>query len=163
MRHTAIFAAALGALLAFAAPARAGMLEDCDQSRDLDLMIKGCTAVIGSGEWSGKNLAAAYYNRGNAYRGLGEYSQAIENYDQALRLVPGYAKAYGNRAIARCHLGLVEASLDDRMQALRLGAFTAISAQSILRDRGFYKGAIDGAFGPVSRRALRRWTVAGCP
>ncbi len=57
----------------------------------------------------------------------------------------------------------LEASLDDRMQALRLGVFTAELAQRALRDRGFYKGAIDGDFGPASRKALRDWTAAGCP
>jgi peptidoglycan hydrolase-like protein with peptidoglycan-binding domain len=67
-----------------------------------------------------------------------------------------------NRARARCHLGQVEASLDDRMQALRLGV-TAKPLQSAFRDRGFYKGAIDGDFGPASRKALRDWAVAGCP
>ena len=35
--------------------------------------------------------------------------------------------------------------------------------QSYLRDRGFYKGAIDGAFGPASQKAQRAWTAAGCP
>ncbi len=35
--------------------------------------------------------------------------------------------------------------------------------QRHLRDRGFYKGAIDGNFGPAAQQALREWTVAGCP
>ena len=46
-----------------AAPARAGMVEDCGQEHDLDLQISGCTAAIRSGQWQGKNLAAAYSNR----------------------------------------------------------------------------------------------------
>ena len=107
-------------------------------------------------------LAIAYNSRGSAYANLGDATRAIEDYDQALRLDPGLADAYNNRANARCHLGQVEASLDDRMQALRLGAFNAEFAQRLLRDRGFYKGAIDGAFGPVSQKALRDWTVASC-
>ncbi len=180
-----------------APPARAGMEEDCLQDRDPDLQISGCSAVIRSGEYSGKNLATAYNNRGNAYGNLGEYRRAIEDYDQALRidpgntlaynnrgnaydnlgeyrraiedldqalrLDPGFAFAYNNRATARCHLGRVEASLDDWLHALRLGAFTAEKVQQALRDRGFYKGAIDGDFGPASRKALRDWTTAGCP
>ncbi len=66
-------------------------------------------------------------------------------------------------AAARCTLGQVAASVDDRMQALRLGYFTAIALQSVMRYRGFYKDAIDGDFGPASKRALRDWTAAGCP
>ncbi len=214
-----------------AAPVQAGIVEDCEQERDPDRSIRGCTAVIRSGEFSGRNLAnaygnrgyayaalgehrraiedydqvlrldpglaiaynsrgiaynnlgeyaraienydqallldprsaEAYYNRGNAYANLGDAARAIEDYDQALRLDPGLADAYNNRANARCHLGQVEASLDDRIQMLRLGVLTAKDAQRHLRDQGFYKGAIDGDFGPASRKALRGWTTAGCP
>ncbi|MFC1989463.1 tetratricopeptide repeat protein [Chloroflexota bacterium] len=38
--------------------------------------------------------AEAYYNRGNVYRGLGEWERAIEDYDKAIRLNPEYAEAY---------------------------------------------------------------------
>ena len=146
-----------------AAPARAGMMEDCVNDRDPDQQISGCTAAIRSGQFSGRNLAVAYNNRGLAYYGLGDYARAIEDLDQALRIDPGDANAYKNRAIAHCKLGQVKASLDDRMQTLRLGAFAAKDVQRYLRDRGFYKGAIDGDFGPASRKALRDWITAGCP
>jgi tetratricopeptide (TPR) repeat protein len=73
-----------------APPARAGMEEDCVQDRDLDLQINGCTAVIRSGHYSGKNLAIAYYNRGTPYLRLAEYARAIKDYDEALRLDPGH-------------------------------------------------------------------------
>ena len=59
--------ASLAVLLALAPLARAGMAEDCVQDRDLDLGINGCTAVISSGRWQGKELAWAYVNRGFAY------------------------------------------------------------------------------------------------
>ena len=180
-----------------AAPARAGMVEDCNQEYDWDLKIVDCTTAIRSGQWQGKNLTAAYTNRGEAYRNLGDPTRAIENYGQALRLDPGNALvynsrgnayddlgdharaiedydqalrfdpdftiAYYNRAGAHCALGQVEASFDDRVEALRLGALTAEALQSYLRHHRFYKGAIDGDFGPASRKALRDWTAAGCP
>ena len=44
-------------------------------------------------------------NRGLAYAELGEYRRAIEDYDEALRLNPGYALAHKNRKIALGHLG----------------------------------------------------------
>ncbi len=46
-----------------AAPARAGKAEVCVQDTDLDLSIGDCIAVICSGQYSGRNLAVAYYNR----------------------------------------------------------------------------------------------------
>lgn len=42
-----------------------------------DLRIGGCTAVIQSGRWSGKNLVWALGNRGNAYQHKEEYDRAI--------------------------------------------------------------------------------------
>ena len=89
--------AVLGLIAAIAQHASAGMVEDCVQSDDPDLRIGGCTAVIRSGEYSGKNLAYAYYNRGIAYGKLGDPGRAIEDYDQALRINPRYAIAYYNR------------------------------------------------------------------
>ncbi len=136
MRYTAILAASLAALLALAA----------------------CTA--------GK----AYNERGVAYIKLGEYHRAIEEFDQALRLDADVDFAYHNRGSARCQLGQVEASLDDWMdwmQVPRLGARSGFDAaesfQRTLRDHGFYKGAINGDFDTASQKALREWTVAGCP
>ena len=70
-----------------AAPARAGMVEDCEQSRDPDLRIRGCTAVIRSGHLVGETFALAYYYRGDAYHDLGDYRRAIEDYDEALRVL----------------------------------------------------------------------------
>ena len=252
-------------VFSLAACAGVGMTEDCEQDREWDLKIGGCTAVISSGQRSGKGLAVAYYNRGiayrhlgeyrraiedydqtlrldpnfalaynnrgnayvdlgeyrraiedydqtlrldpnfalaysnrgnayvylgdpargiedldqalrlnpelsgaynnrgNAYANLGEYRRAIEDYDQTLRLDPNFAVAYTNRAYARCALGQVEASLDDWGQVLRLGAGAAENIQRHLSDRGFYKGAINGDFDLASQKALREWTVAGCP
>jgi Tfp pilus assembly protein PilF len=109
------------------------------------------------------DIAPAYIGRGSAYALLGDHARAIENFDRALRLDPGFAPTYVGSAIAQCLLGKGELSFDDWMQALRLGALTAESLQGDLRDYGFYKGAIDGDFGPASRKALRDWTAAACP
>jgi tetratricopeptide (TPR) repeat protein len=91
------------------------------------------------------------------------YDHAVEDYDQALRFDPGYAQAYNNRANTRCRLGQAEGSIDDRTQALRLGAISAESLQHRLRLNDFYKGAIDGKMGRALKAALREWTEAGCP
>ena len=43
------------------------------------------------------NLADAYNNRGNAYRELKQYPNALQDYNKAIQLNPNFAKAYNNR------------------------------------------------------------------
>ena len=56
--------------------------EDCDQNKDQDRSIRGCTLII-EGRAKGKN-ASAFNNRGVAYDDKGDYDRAIADYDQAI-------------------------------------------------------------------------------
>jgi tetratricopeptide (TPR) repeat protein len=82
--------------------------------------IDGCTLVIDSGRYQGKDLAGIYYNRGFAYHNLYEYRRAIEDYDQALRLYPVFSLAYINRGWAYSELGEYRRAIEDYDQVLRL-------------------------------------------
>lgn len=48
-------------------------------------------------QYTGIGSATAHYNRGNALAKAGQYPQAIDAYDQALRLQPGMADAIANK------------------------------------------------------------------
>jgi lipoprotein NlpI len=71
----------------------------CDRP-DPDASIAGCTALIQSGQETSAVLAAAYYNRGNAYDGKGLHDQAIADFTQAIAIKPDLAQAYYNRGVA---------------------------------------------------------------
>ena len=43
--------------------------------------------------------AEAYVDRGDELYNQGDYQAAISDYDEAIRINPEYAKAYGNRGI----------------------------------------------------------------
>ena len=114
------------ALLSISAPgATRAQSGDEDRMRctdhNPDIGIAGCTAIIGSGQETTKNLAVAFYNRGAAYDAKGDYDRAIQDYDQAIRLNPDDADAFNDRCFARATAGKqLEIALADCNQALRL-------------------------------------------
>ena len=100
--------------------AQADMEDDCVQTDDPDLRIGGCTVAIQSGQWAGENLAKAYNNRGHAYNILGQYTRAIADYDQALRLAPNDAIAYNGRGFTYHKFGQFSRAIEDYNRALQL-------------------------------------------
>ncbi|HKK22462.1 MAG TPA: tetratricopeptide repeat protein [Pseudohaliea sp.] len=62
------------------------------------------------------------FNRGNALLMQGDYAEAIEAYDEALGLVPGWAAAATNRAIAEARQARLAAAAKERDGASEIGA-----------------------------------------
>ncbi len=127
MRRTIVVATTLAALLALAQPATAGRVDDCNQQRDADRRVDGCTALIRSGNYSGRELGYIFNNRGIAYFDLGEYALAIENYDQALRIDATDTDYYNNRGNAYANLDEYARAILDYDQAVRIDPGNAIA------------------------------------
>ncbi len=62
----------------------------------------------------------AYFNRGIIYKYLKNYSQAIEDYTQAIKLNPNYARAYYERGNAYKNLENYSQAIEDYTQAIKL-------------------------------------------
>jgi lipoprotein NlpI len=110
-----------------------------------DVSIGGCTALIQSGQLTNYNLANAFNNRGLSYHVKGEYDRAIQDYDQAIRLNPGYAYAFFNRGIAYKDKGEYDRAIQDYDQAIKLDPVLAIaffSRGNVYRVKGEYDRAI---------------------
>ena len=86
----------------------------------LDLVIQGCTAVIQAGQDPPTKLAAAFNNRGVAYRYKREYDRALQDYDQAIRLNPNDASHYNNRGIIYRIKGEYDRAISDYDEAIWL-------------------------------------------
>ncbi len=73
-----------------------------------------------------KNLAfaIAYNNRGYTYNSIGNYDQAIKDFNKAIELNPNYATAYANRAHTYRKLGIT--SLAEADEKKGCGARKAI-------------------------------------
>ena len=67
------------------------------------------------------NDDVAYWCRGNAYKNLKNYEQAISDYTQAIKLDPNYASAYELRGICYQELGEKEKAEADFVKARKLG------------------------------------------
>jgi len=67
--------------------------------------------------------ANAYFNRGLAYRALGQLDQALADYDMALRYAPDTAKIYYDRGKIHWELGEYSAAVTDYWSAVTMGLF----------------------------------------
>ena len=55
----------------------------------------------------------AYNNRGVVYAALGQYQEAIQDYNQAIELDPKHLYAYNNRGVAYAALGQHQEAIRD--------------------------------------------------
>ena len=115
------------ALLLTASPAIADDADDCNQSEDPTLRVQGCTAMVLSGEWTGRDLAEILNNRGIAYKDLGLAQQAIDDYDTALRIDPDFLYLYINRGWAYTDLPQFMLALEDFNHVIDVAPGTPIA------------------------------------
>ena len=79
--------------------------------------LRAARPLIDAGKLTGKDMACAYINRGDALFSINDYYQAIDDFGAAIRLYPKDAKPYNNpglhlsdaaaplRGLARCAQG----------------------------------------------------------
>ena len=85
---------------------------EAHESGNYELAINSYTRCIDLGDLTVSNLAAAYFNRANGYYDIGDFDQAILDYDDVIRLDLSAADAYTNR-------GLAYIKIDNHRQAIR--------------------------------------------
>jgi tetratricopeptide (TPR) repeat protein len=102
--------------------------DDCNQSQDLDLMLTGCSEILGRGNReTAANRAFAFNSRGTAHHARSNLDAAIRDYDEAIRLNTRYAEAFSNRGTAHCARGNFDAAIRDYDEAILLDPRDAVT------------------------------------
>ena len=116
-----------GALLAIACAASGASADDATACAEVsylkDVAIPACTRLIESGNLRGADLARVYSYRGRARLWASnprDFDPAMADHDEAVRLAPGLASAYVNRALAWVRLGNGERAGEDIEKAIAL-------------------------------------------
>lgn len=112
--------------------------------------INSCTTIIEAADTPDKIRAAAYYNRGNAHRLLGNDEQAITDFDSAIAITPDDARLISNRGRVHKRLGQYDLALADAESALQLKPDYPLSHM--------VRGSILAAMGDTDA-AMADWTT----
>ena len=91
------------------------------ENGELDLAIEHYTLAIEAGDLSLEHLAAAFYNRANAYHYKRLHDYAIADYNAAILNKPNFPGAYYNRGFTFEAKGERQRAVDDFTQARNLG------------------------------------------
>jgi tetratricopeptide (TPR) repeat protein len=107
-----------GAIVSAAANVQANDEQNCFQSQEPQLRIKGCSEIIRRAP----NDAAAYHNRAVAYGLAGDTDLAIADYSRVIEIAPKNASAYDNRGRAYASKGDYTQAVADQTKASELVA-----------------------------------------
>ena len=114
-----------------------------------DLAIKDFGEVL-----SRKPNPGTFVNRGSVYLRKGDMDLAIQDFTQSIGQKPN-PQAYMARGQAYARKGDANRAIADFEQAFSLGGEPAVkSLQNHLKTHGKYTGAVDGKYGPGTRKAL---------
>jgi tetratricopeptide (TPR) repeat protein len=104
-----------------------------------DHVIVSCSAVIARGIAEKEDLATAFKNRGNAFDDKGEYTRALEDYDEAVRINPLDADAFNCRGTTYNALARYERAILDFDEAIRLNPTSPLA----FSNRCFARGVLE--------------------
>lgn len=103
----------------------------------------------------------AYFNRADVYLAMGRDAEAEADFTTVLAAVPDVGEAHAGRAAARCRLGDVAGSVEDRRAAVALGGLELADLTAHLSEKGYLDAAEPDD--EALETALTEWTAAGCP
>jgi tetratricopeptide (TPR) repeat protein len=122
-----------------------------------DQRIRGCTSLIDSGGTKPETLREALMNRASGYREKREYSQALSDINQAIRMKPNDVDSIFARALIYRAAGMRGAAISDYRTVVRVDP-TYIEAKEALQELGITKTqAVPAQQAPSCGRIVGTW------
>ena len=90
------------------------------QKSKLKKAINLYSKCLNKEDLSKSNTVTIYYNRGNAYADMEQYTKAIEDYSKAIKINPKHAKSYNNRGHNFQELGKMNKAIKNYKKAIEL-------------------------------------------
>jgi class 3 adenylate cyclase/tetratricopeptide (TPR) repeat protein len=98
--------------------------KDCQNTEKPDEAERACNDLLETGGLVDADYATIHYSLGRALRDKGETDQAIEHYDEAIKLNPT-ADAFNHRGVAYYDKGNYQSAINDYTEALKLAPSNA--------------------------------------
>jgi len=97
---------------------------DCYRATMLPYMaaeasITSCNVALNTRRITRRERASILVNRGIHYNHMGEYTAALEDFEEALELIANFPEAYINRGNTYFHTGQVERAIADYNRAIQ--------------------------------------------
>ena len=119
--------AAMGSAGAAENPPYVDQCTDQGKPFSIETRIDGCSAIINSGQYKGKDLSWAFINRGNLYSIIGNYDSALGDFTEAIALDPTNGMAYDGRCFVHNSRGENDLALADCDEAIKLDPNNALA------------------------------------
>jgi lipoprotein NlpI len=118
-RQVLIAVLTIATLVMLAGPAAADDWATCYKQSG-DVAFSACSRAIESESYQASDVAILYNNRGIEYWRKDDNDRAIQDYDQAIKFNPQYAKAFNNRGTAYYDKQDYGHAVDDYSEAIAL-------------------------------------------
>ena len=125
--------------------------------------VAHCTAALEGGLFeTPEERARGLFKRGTAQIETGDYSAAVADFDEAIRLRPEYGEAFHNRGVAKWRMGRLAGALADFDESIALGQVELWRAYKVRGDLKAEMGQLDEALVDYQRSLAIRpdWDYA---
>jgi type II secretory pathway predicted ATPase ExeA/tetratricopeptide (TPR) repeat protein len=109
------------------------------------------------------SFAPAYNDRARALYSLGHLREALRDSEQAISVAPDTPTYLATHSLILAALGRSEGAFASLEQAMAIANVDWIKKYQLAMSRdGYYRGPIDGRYGPATKSAIRACLVSGC-